>query len=301
MEFDFNKALKKPNKKRMAVCVSGQMGSFMHTSRNHFESYILPFEKNLFIQATREIERVNDCDVFVYTSDAVSQRRNFTPHFNPISEVKEYLPGYTGWRKAYPTYGVIYNVSKDDLHNKLQLVYGDRLKAVTIEEEDIDEDNKEIENITKWEWIRKRQLWKMKKCNEMMQNYAKENDIEYDVVVRVRPDVWFNHRVNIESYMEDRGKNSNTIYAFGGWACPAENRFMYEFLFDGFLFGSPAVINTCCGLYDKTEIYPRFPEFEEYHEAWGDHVEQQLKAHIQANDLTLHHVSNTRTAYEVVR
>ncbi len=76
---------------------------------------------------------------------------------------------------------------------------------------------------------------------------------------------------------------------------------MYELLFDGFVFGSPNVVNTCCQLYDKAEIYPRFPEFQEYHESWGDHVEQQLKAHIQANEMGIHHVYDTRNTYEVVR
>ena len=265
---------------KTAVCISGQMGAFQRTYGHHCETFL----------------NHNDCDVFVYTSDAVSQKDNLNPNFPPSSEVKEYLPGGVGWRKMYKTYGIIYNVNKYFLTDAVYNVYGDRVKKLSIEQECINEDNENL-GCTKWEWMKRRQLKKMYNCNKMMHDYEKENNLKYDAVIRIRPDFVFAKKIIVEQIIN----GEEEVYMFGGWPCPPENRFMHQFLFDGFALAKPNVMDTFCNLYLKENPYPPLPEFKQYRKDWGDNVEYQLRTHLEENKIKVKHIITKRQDYQVVR
>ena len=67
---------------KIALCYSGQIGPF---------NKVLETQKKSFIK--------KDWDVFLYTSQLVSQKVNKSPNHTPMSKVYKYLPAHTGWRK----------------------------------------------------------------------------------------------------------------------------------------------------------------------------------------------------------
>tara|TARA_R100000152_G_C6781051_1_gene214814 strand:- start:2753 stop:3601 length:849 start_codon:yes stop_codon:yes gene_type:complete len=257
---------------KVALCYSGHVGRFWDVYENHKQAFI----KN------------NQVDIFIHTSDAVSQKRNLKPHIPPRDEIViDYLPGHVGWRKMLGTYGKIYNVEIDKLEKKINKVYGEQLKKLVIESEDINEDNNEIEKITKWEWLKKRQLYKMHACNNLMREYEKENNIEYDLVIRSRFDSTFKTFIDIEKTAALVGDLENKIFVFGGWKCPEGNRFMDNFLFDGFSMGAPSSMDVYCSLYEKEKAYPPIEKYKQYQKDWGDNVEYQLDKHLRENNIEI--------------
>ena len=87
---------------KTAMCISGQIGPF---------SKVLQIQKKSFLK--------KDWDVFVYTSNLISQKSNTNPIFSPDSKIHKYLPAGEGWRKNTTTYGIIYKISDDTIKREL--------------------------------------------------------------------------------------------------------------------------------------------------------------------------------------
>ena len=82
---------------KVALCYSGQFGAF---------NKALETQKKSFLK--------KDWDVFIYTSQLVSQKVNKSPNYKPASEVYKYLPASTKYRPQGWS-DIIYKISKDDI------------------------------------------------------------------------------------------------------------------------------------------------------------------------------------------
>ena len=95
-------------------------------------------------------------DIYAYTSNVVSHKTLNSPQLRPSSEVYEYLKSGEGWRKNQPSYGVVYKIKDSQVEGLLALV---KTKKQFIEDESLEEALNDS-NMSKWQWLRKRQLWK---------------------------------------------------------------------------------------------------------------------------------------------
>lgn len=262
---------------KVALCYSGQAGGFSRAFSSQKQSFY------------------SECDdVFLYTSNLVSHKTHNRPQLKPESKVFDYLVGGTGWAKNYKTYGVIYKVSDQTVLNTIKPL-NEKLATYKIEDENLEESLLDS-NMSKWQWMRKRQLWKMFKCNELVNTFEKK----YDIVVRCRME--FMPRVIIPiKEIYSRNKDENKIFIFGGWNCVAPMVFMDKFMCDGFAFGSPKAMNAFSSLYLQEEPYPYNPKYEESWKKFGDNVEYQLEKHLQLNNIKIQYIGTERSMYHILR
>jgi len=263
---------------KTALCYSGQIGAFG--------------------KAVAEQKRtiLNNCDdIYAYTSNVVSHKTHTNNWLNPVDgNVHRYLDGGKGWRKHLPDYGVVYKVSDSVVKNELKLL-NSKLTKYEILDESL-EDTLNDFNMTKWEWLKKRQLFKMFKANEMV----KDSDKNYDIVVRCRFEFVPNLEINIKEIFENYG-GDDKIFIFGGWPCSAPMIFMDEMMCDGFAFGSPKTMDIFSSLYLKEEPYPYDPKYKECWEKFGDNVEYQLRTHLEKNNIEIIYLGNQRTFFHLYR
>jgi len=265
---------------KIAACFSGQLGTFQKCFHN---------QKEIFIDE-------NNCDIFVHTSDAISQKGNriLNPDWEKhVHEYKDYLVenGKSQWRKNYGTYGIIYNIPRDVAMKSVQNVYEKRLKAFFIEKEPIFDIDKELE-ITKWQWLKNKQFEKMYKCNELLHLYESMKDIKYDIVVRSRFDIVFTRKINIQQIISKYDNIDNKIFVFGGWESPEKDRFMDGYICDGFVFGKPDVVDIFCEIYKREEPYPPNPKYIDYYNRMGDSAEYQVKQHMLKNNVEICYIND---------
>tara|TARA_Y100001963_G_scaffold132836_1_gene191851 strand:+ start:95 stop:904 length:810 start_codon:yes stop_codon:yes gene_type:complete len=268
---------------KIALCYSGQIGA-IHKAHNN--------QKSSFIDC-------NNPDVYCYTSDAVSQKDNTMLNMKPDSDVYEYLPGGYGWRENYKTYGIIYKINQDRISNIFKELYGDKLIDYVIEEEEIANQGHDL-NMSKWQWMRMRQLHKLKACNEVM----KKSGNEYDVVIRSRFEFASALRIDVRSLVDQMGGLQNIkdkIFIFGGFACTPPMIFMDQYFCDGFVVGTPEVMDIFCSLADKEEPYPPNPRYIDNWKKWGDSIEHQFRTHMLENNITIVYMSTNRADYQIVR
>ena len=231
---------------KVAYCLSGHMRSYEKCLQNQKKNFI---EKN-------------NCDVFIYTSDL-----NTTPHNkmkNPNFKKEQVDLKNVIVNDIYQSkhYWCTYKLKKDELLNKVintYRTYNIDIKDIFVEEEE------EKENITKhkevvktWSWIRERQVRKFYMCNELLKDYQKNNSTSYDIVVRSRPDIIFKQPIDVEAVMKKNGigkkEIKNTIFVWGGWPPGGDTMTkagMREYLFDGFAFSEPEVMDIYCNLYNQ--------------------------------------------------
>ena len=284
---------------KIAACFSGQLGTFQRCFHN---------QKEVFIDE-------NSCDVFVHTSDAISQKINCVPNPNwskYMGEHREYLKnnGEDNWRKNYGTYGIIYNIPHEVAMQSIRGVYGDRLKAYYVERESISEIDKELE-ITKWEWLKNKQFDKMLKCNQLLHMYESMKDVKYDIVIRSRFDIVFTRKINVKQIISKYDNIDNKIFVFGGWESPEKDRFMDGYICDGFVFGKPDVIDKYCDIYNRKTPYPPNPKYIDYYHRMGDNAEYQVKQHMLKNNIEICYINDPqyqlsdnrcgRWQYQVIR
>lgn len=268
---------------KTALCYSGQIGGIYKAHSN---------QKAAFIDC-------NAPDIYCYTSDAISQKDNTILNIKPDSDVYEYLPGGFGWRKNYKTYGIIYKINKDRTSNILKELYGDSLIDFVIEEEEIANQGHDLD-MTKWEWMRTRQLNKLKGCNDLLKKSGKK----YDVVIRSRFEFTCALMINVQDLVKQLGgiqNLQNKIFVFGGFSCSPPMIFMDEYFCDGFAVGTPETMDIFCSLADKQQPYPPHPKYVSTWEQWGDSIEHQFRTHMLENGVEIHYISQNRPDYQIVR
>jgi hypothetical protein len=95
-------------------------------------------------------------------------------------------------------------------------------------------------------------------CNNLKIQYEKENNFEYDLVIKTRIDCFYKEPVNIINYLDNQWKN--VIHVAYDYQHMRENEYYpisngdkYIALSDTFAYGSSEIINQYCSI---------FPEFE---------------------------------------
>ena len=267
---------------KIAICFSGQIG---------------PFKKVLKIQKNKFLKK--EWDAFVYTSNLISQKSNHSPTFKPVSEVHEYLPENTGWRKNIGTYGIIYEISNNEIEHQIRGL-APQIKSSFVEKESLNDSVKDV-HLTKWEWLKKRQLRKMYNCNQLRKKYEVKNNFNYDIIVRSRFDFGPNVLIDVEGIYKKTHNSQNKLFVFGGWPCSPPMIFMDKFFCDGFVFGSPEVMDIFCSLFLQKEAYPYDKRYKETWEKFGDNVEYQLQEHLRSNGVELEYIGNSRSMYHIYR
>ena len=268
---------------KTAICYSGQIGAIHKAYEYQLRHVLIP----------------NQCDIFCYTSDAVSQKDNCEVNIQPSGPVREYLEAEKGWRKNYKTYGIIYNVDEEMVQDAFVHFYGTHLKDFRIEPEYIAEKDHDVD-MTKWEWMKMRQLYKMKQCNMLL----KESAESYDIVIRSRFEFIPVNVINVEEIIDRHGgieKNRNSVFVFGGFKCSPPMIFMDEYFCDGFIFGTPEVMDVVCSIADLDNPYPPNPKYVSTWEKWGDSIEHQFRSHMLENNIEIKYISNSRQDYIIVR
>lgn len=259
---------------KTALCYSGQIGAFNKAFNNQKQSFL------------------DDCDdIYSYTSNLVTHKGLAFGKFERTTDVHKYLEGGVGWRKNIGTYGVAYKVQNELVEDQLSVIK-DKLKKSVIEDESL-EDTLQDSNLSKWEWLKKRQLWKMHSCNNLI-------DQKYDIVVRSRFEFSPFVKIPIKKIYEKHG-SPNKIFLFGGWACVPPMVFMDPFFCDGFAFGCPKVMNVFTSLCLQKKAYAYDPKYKECWEKYGDNVEYQLKKHLEKHDIELVYIGNKRSMYHLER
>tara|TARA_R100000406_G_scaffold96056_2_gene92376 strand:+ start:2673 stop:3461 length:789 start_codon:yes stop_codon:yes gene_type:complete len=261
---------------KVALCYSGQIGAFHKAYEQQKKSFIK-----------------DDMDIYVQTSNLISQKNNTTPNFPTNSRVHEYLIAGKGWRENTNTYGIIYKID-EDLINHLLSPIKNQIVELKIEKEDLI-DSVDDWDMTKWEWLKKRQLNKLFLCN----NLTKEK--KYDIVVRSRFEFGPNVMIPIEDITRSHHNLDNKIFMFGGWKCSPPMVFMDEFICDGFAFGTPKVMDIFCSLGQRKDPYPYDIKYKDCWEKFGDNVEYQFKSHLDANEIEIVYISNKRNTYHLWR
>ena len=259
---------------KTALCYSGQIGAFNKAFNNQKQSFL------------------DDCDdIYSYTSNLITHKGLTFGKFERTTDVHKYLEGGVGWRKNIGTYGVAYKVQNKLVEDQLSVIK-DKLKKLVIEDESL-EDTLQDSNLSKWEWLKKRQLWKMHSCNNLI-------DKEYDIVIRSRFEFSPYVKIPIKKIYEKHG-SSNKIFLFGGWACVPPMVFMDPFFCDGFAFGCPKVMNVFTSLCLQKKAYPYDPKYKECWEKYGDNVEYQLKKHLEKHNIELVYIGDKRSMYNLER
>jgi len=217
----------------------------------------------------------------------------------PLSTPLIYLSEEVGWRRNYKTYGIIYNIEEKLIKDAFKSLYGSRLVAYDIENEVIEGQHHDTD-MTKWEWMRLRQLKKLKECN----NLLKQSGNSYDVIVRSRFEFVTRDKINVNHIINRNGgieNNKRAIFVFGGFPCTPPMVFMDEYFCDGFMFGTPEVMDIVSSLADKEAPYPPNPKYVANWEKWGDSIEHQFRMHMLENNVEIKYISKIRGDYEIAR
>jgi len=261
---------------KIALCYSGQVGAF-------HKAY--PQQKKSFID--------DKMDIYIQTSNLISQKNNTTPNFPTDSRIHEYLIAGKGWRENTNTYGIIYKVN-EELIKKLLSPISNQIVEMKIEEEDLLESIRDWD-MSKWDWLKKRQLNKLFLCNQLTKQK------EYDIIIRSRFEFGPNIMIPIKEIVKSHDNLDNKIFMFGGWNCVPPMVFMDEFICDGFAFGTPKVMDIFSSLGLKDKAYPYNPKFKDCWEKFGDNVEHQFKSHLDANGIDIVYIGNKRNMYHLWR
>jgi hypothetical protein len=145
--------------------------------------------KNTFSNQSETIINPNNCDIFISTSNLI-----------------------TSWVKPHE-----YAAEEKDietLEKEIRSVYGDRLKGLVINpEENVDV----IPSPLQWK--------RLKECFEQKTLYEKENDFQYDAVIRARTDLTYSRPLKINK--EDLKDNKVSLVRHFDRKIPVHDQFAY--------------------------------------------------------------------------
>ena len=161
---------------KTAVLITGQLRDYKVNWRNHMKHLIEP----------------NDADVFGYICD-----KNTLHSCGKSLEQKYYLTN---------------TLTSEEISDSLFEIYGSHLKELTVD----NDENLPDYNFGTLGYFRTRmqnQIDNISHGFDMAQEYAKQNDFVYDVVVRCRPDnSMFPRPLNLEA-LKSRDNHDNVVYS----------------------------------------------------------------------------------------
>ena len=234
---------------RVACCISGLMRTYKDVYKTLIEHVIIP----------------NKADLFISTWDIV---------------------GLSTYKYAYK------KPPEEPLTEEMvRSVYGDHLKSLNIEQWALQP--KFVEEVRAANKIRKidmlppqRQIvmrlasmhYKLKDANRLRQEYEFNNNFSYDVVIRGRPDIKHEKKVDVSVY----DITYPNIYT--------DKIHNYSNVCDQFALGSPAVMDIYCGMY---------PDILKYHEnnRRTCHAEFIMKYHLTKHNI---HVNQVNFGYKLI-
>lgn len=194
---------------KVAICLSGHFRNFEHTHASLMNSVIRPLQ----------------ADVFIHTWNKLGYHNNFHPDAQ--------------------------NLIKTDISSKIDMITNlYQPKKITIET--IDTINRLIEeskiyaphlvNEPKSPGHMASMHYKIMKCNELRKEYEKEKQINYDCVIRCRPDMQFHSGIQLNNIINLDKINIPVINSFGG-------------LNDQFAYSSGINMDVYCSLYHSIPTY----------------------------------------------
>jgi len=221
-----------------------------------FAGHLRTFEK-CYENHLHHIVEKNDVDLFFYTSKQDSHK------------ILTHSSGKRSRRKEKPNAIRSLHIyqNSDKKIDKLHELYEPYIKAVYFEDEEYDYAGNEykpprkIEQYSRkdWNYFRTTQFKKVYYGFKEIEQYAENNNIQYDYFIRMRPDMTFSRQrartkgydIDINSLMASHDGCKNTVWVFGGW--PVSKRFMSEgkALYDGFALGSFENMRNYCSLYER--------------------------------------------------
>mgnify|MGYP001318538992 CR=1 FL=1 len=266
---------------KIALCISGLARCFEETYINQRNNLIEP----------------NDCDIFLYTSDFVSEKHSQDNPYKGKKFLKysDLIIGDVAKRKnKNHIIGTAYNLDSKKLEEKIISVYGDRVKKIHIEKETLEENYSagwdDADRLTgknwfstgkNWAWTKK-MFEKTYKCNKMFMKYCKENNKKYDFVIRSRMDLTFKKEINIKNFEPA----NNNVYAFGGWnpSGTLEKIGYKEYFFDGFAVAKPEDMEKYCNFWEQESEIAGKPQG----------MEPQLHHYLESVGLKYKSIGNTK-------
>tara|TARA_Y100001937_G_C7128612_1_gene336102 strand:+ start:717 stop:1559 length:843 start_codon:yes stop_codon:yes gene_type:complete len=259
---------------KIALCISGHTRALVEAWRSIEWFMCECYEK-----------KGHTVDIFVYTSDIVSQRKgkmsNLLAHSGSVACPTNYfLPKISkDDDKLEMSDRTFYKTSPQNVGEAIMKVYGDRLKACIVEKEALEENGLSLNQTGSvvngiqrkpWSWVKKI-FEKTYKCNELFKEYCSSTGEKYDIVIRSRTDIGFMKSFSLNP---DPG---NRIYGFGGWNPGGHNEKegYTSYFFDGFAYSTPENMDTYCAFY--------LQEKEDLSAPSG--IEAQLHSYLEKNGL----------------
>jgi hypothetical protein len=201
---------------KVAVCFFGLFRSFDRTKETIKTNFL----------------DIYNPDVFLYSPNTFYAKNNQDPlngQDNPVPLTEDYVKNFFGDKlKDFVIWDLDPNIF-------IQQVQKNRMP--------------EKNNIGQWAWRSYSMFHHIKKSLELRQNYERNNNIKYDVVILMRPDIELGKRMELE------GLNLNKI---NHSVSHAASVFGFNILFgDHLLAAKPNVVDIFCSLYDRIGDYYR--------------------------------------------
>ena len=201
-ELTLSNTLKDNQKAKIALCISGHLRTF---------------ESN-FRTVKEHILDKHDCDVFIHTWDTLGVQFRAGDSNLHITDTKKYL-----------------NIIQHLYKPKKIIIEPSKQFAITPIMQQRSHEHRDVAGILSM-------FYKVEECHKLMKEYAIENNIKYDFVVRFRADLWMDSPLPIDG----RTTFSHLylpIYGNFGGAC------------DQIAFASPEVMDKYSTLYSNIEKY----------------------------------------------
>jgi len=168
---------------KVAICVPALMRTYKRLYQNHLDNLIGP----------------NDADVFVYTSNYNDQ---FDEEYDPLDFAEEIRSVYKERLKGIEV------VSNDFIDDAILNSREDSWPKFSIQEilNNLDKDPGSIKR--KNDWIN---FYRTFECNKMVTAYEKENNFNYDIVIKFRPDLQLEKKLELDKI----DISDKYLYTFG--------------------------------------------------------------------------------------
>tara|TARA_B100000085_G_scaffold102809_1_gene93538 strand:+ start:192 stop:1001 length:810 start_codon:yes stop_codon:yes gene_type:complete len=268
---------------KIAMCYSGNLRSYEKTFDNQ--------NKNV-------ISNNNVNDIFILTSDLNCER-----HYSPTKWKGEERRTVGRTNPEHAAAGeyffnekrnkVIYNVENMDVHLKnIKELYCENLKQIKVKNEPAKENLWYFDDPMDWS-SRRKCFQKTYECHNMFLEYCKQNQNQYDLVVRNRFDLTFSRPIDFLKLENVNLKNK--VFCLGGWKNGLNFSVQKGYFFDGFFAAEPETMTKVMSIYEQVKEYPNI----------ALNLEVQMENHLLENDIEINFMFNSKNKsqrkYAIIR
>ena len=194
---------------KVAVCMSGHMRTYKSIAENHMRFLIKPSNADVFIY-TSDMVTLRSADRWKKSKQRITEGEWDKDGLYKIVKTLEETPRYPHKpRHPHHRASATFKVDKNKLEKDIRETYGDYLKGLVIEDESLDKLDFEGKHGQSWEWFKNKTWRKVYLCNKM----TKKENVEYDLVIRTRPDVFVSRGMHVKRF--DPHKLKSQIYMPG--------------------------------------------------------------------------------------